>query len=335
MDSNSRNTLQTSKKRHSGTERSKAQHKLRWVLAHEPPAVFEEASDEFVNTLRDMTSGAFDVEVFLGNDYALSQNRPRLSRRELVEQVARGDIEMAHCYVSALGAIHEPIWAIELPFLFRDYEHAERFFEGPVAQGLMDDMRPHGIRGLSFAYSGGYRIVPTLDRELRSLDDLKGLTLRTAGNPVPEAMYAALGAKAIGADLEAIPAMVRDGQVQGCEITYVRFKAAQLDDVFNVVNETSHSLFTTMTVVNEEWFQSLSDVHQAAIHDATRAACRTERKTAIGEESATSVRCAEQGLKIVRMKPQQQAELRDAAMRVYPQFVGRFGESFIEGIRTA
>jgi len=317
------------------TRPSKAQHELRWVLAHEPPAVFEDASDEFVELLKEKTSGAFDVKVFLGREYADSQNLPRLSRRALVEKVARGEVEMAHCYVSALGELHDPLWAVELPFLFDDYEHAERFFEGPLARKLMNDMRPKGIRGLSFAYSGGYRIVPTLDRELRSLSDYRGLTIRTAGNPVPEAMYAALGAKAIGADLEAIPGMVKDGRIDGCEITYVRFKAAGLDEVFNTVNETSHSLFTTMTVVNEEWFQSLSDEHQAAIYDATMAACRTERRTAIGEEAAMSVRCADQGLNIVKMGEPQQAELREASQVMYEAFTPRFGEAVIEGIRQA
>ncbi len=314
---------------------SKAQHKLRWVLAHEPPAVFEAASAQFVEELKETTSGAFDVELYLGREYAEAQNLPGLSRRALVEKVARGEIEMAHCYVSALGEFHDPLWAVELPFLFRDYEHAERFFEGSLARKIMNDMRPTGLRGLSFAYSGGYRIVPTLGKELRSLSDYRGLTIRTAGNPVPEVMYASLGAKAIGADLEAIPKMVRDGRIDGCEITYVRFKAAELDDVFDTVNETGHSLFTTMTVVNEEWFRSLSDAHQAAIHDATMASCRTERRTAIGEESAMSVRCAEQGLNIVKMDDARHAELRTASQAIYREFTPRFGEALIEGIREA
>jgi TRAP-type transport system periplasmic protein len=317
------------------TTPSKAQHKLRWVLAHEPPAVFEAASAEFVEQLRETTSGAFDVELYLGREYATAQNIPRLSRRALVEKVAQGEIEMAHCYVSSLGAFHDPLWAVELPFLFRDYEHAERFFEGTVARKLMDDMRPLGMRGLAFAYSGGYRIVPTVERELRSLDDYRGFKLRTAGNPVPEAMYASLGAKAVGADLEAIPQMVKEGEIEGCEITYVRFKAAELDKVFHTVNETSHSLFTTMTVVNEAWFNKLSDAHQAAIFDATMAACRSERRTAIGEESAMSVRCADQGLNIVRMDDAHHAELKRAAQSMYPEFVPRFGESLVEGIQGA
>lgn len=312
-----------------------AEHTLRWVLAHEPPVVFEEAAQVFADLVRENTNGDIDVEMFLGDEYKMASGRPSLTRKELVECVIRGDIEMAHCYVSALGAFHDPLWAIELPFLFRDYEHAERVFEGPVAQELMDGMRPLGLRGIGFAYSGGYRIVPTIDCELRSVADFAGLTLRTSGNPVPEAMYRALGAKAIGADLEEIAPMARAGDIRGCEITYVRFNATKLDSVFDVVNETSHSLFTTMTVANDRWFRKLSDAQQAAIVDAGRAACRIERETAIREEAVTAKAYAEQGLRIVRMDEASHAQLRETALGVYDTLTPRFGEALIDGIRTS
>ena len=282
------------------TRRRDAEHTLRWVLAHEPPVVFEEASREFTRVLRELSDGDLAAELMMADDFAAARGQEFVSRRELVESLQRGDIEMAHCYVAALGAFHEPLWAIELPFLFTDYEHAERVFEGPHARQLMDDMRPLGMRGVAFAYSGGYRIVPTQGRALRTIEDFAGFQLRTSGNPVPEAMYKALGATAIGADLESIAPMTRAGQISGCEITYVRFKATGLDQVFDVVNETSHSLFTTMTVVNERWFQSLSDKHQTAVMEAGEVACRVERKTAINEEAKTRADYGAAGLSQVR-----------------------------------
>lgn len=314
---------------------SGAEHVLRWVLAHEPPVVFDEAADFFANAVREATDGEIDVQLFLGDEYAVMAGHESISRRQLVELLQRGEIEMAHCYVAALGNVFDPLWAIELPFLFRDYQHAERFFEGQAARSLMDDMRPLGMRGLGFAYSGGYRIVPTFERELRSVDDFAGLTLRTSGNPVPEAMYAALGARAIGADLRQIATLARSGQIEGCEITYVRYKATELDQLFTVVNQTSHSLFTTMTVVNEQWFNRLEDKHQVAIADAARQACRIERETAIREEQKTKKACLEQGVKVVEMPAEQHLRLRELGRGIHHQFAPRFGQQLIDAIEQA
>lgn len=306
---------------------------LRWVLAHEPPVVFDEAAESFVELVRGGTDGAIEVELLLGPEDALSRGE-HVSRTELVRCVQRGEIEMAHCYVAALGTFSDPLWAVELPFLFRDYDHAEAVFEGPVGQRLLDGLLPAGIRGLAFAYSGGYRILPTLGRELHTLEDFAGLRCRTSGNPVPQALHAALGGRAIGAPLEAIAGMVHGDQIDGCEITYVRFAATGLDQVFDTINETHHSLFTTMTVVNEAWFQGLAPRHREAIADAARRSCRTERRVAIREEQVTRRAYAEAGVKIVALEPEQRGRLQGVGRAVRGQLTSRFGADLIEAIEA-
>lgn len=312
-----------------------AQHTMRWVLAHEPPVVFDEASQELAALVREKTDGAIDVQLSLIDAFEQTRGE-HVSRLELVRCLQRGEIEMAHVYVAALGAFHDPLWSIELPFLFRDYAHAERVFEGPVSGRLMEGLPAIGLRGLGFAYSGGYRIVPTLERELRRVEDFRGMRLRTSGNPVPAALYEHLGASAEGADLDAIRSMVDAGAIEGCEITYVRYRATGLDRVFPVINETHHSLFTTMMVVNERWFAGLSGAHQAAVADAARAACRTERAAAIREEQrslASFERSSEH--RIIRMTSEAEAELRARAVVVHEQLAPRFGEDLVEAIRAA
>lgn len=307
---------------------------LRWVLAHEPPVVFDDAAEHFVDQVRRGTDGALDVELFLGPRYAQSRGE-HISRTELVRCVQRGEIELAHCYVAALGAFSDPLWAVELPFLFRDYDHAERVFEGPVGQRLLDGLLPEGLRGLAFAYSGGYRILPTVGRALHTLEDFAGLRCRTSGNPVPQALHAALGGRAVGAPLEDIADLVAADQIEGCEITYVRFVATGLDRVFDTVNETHHSLFTTMTVVNEAWFQGLPERHQAVITEAARSSCRLERQVAIREEQATRQAVAAAGLQIVQLDEAQRERLRGVGRGLHAQFAQRFGADLLEAIETA
>jgi TRAP-type transport system periplasmic protein len=305
---------------------------VRWVLAHEPPVVFEEASREFMELLREKTNGDLQAELIQADDFAKTRGQEFVGRTELVELVQSGEIDMAHCYVAAVGTFHDPLWAIELPFLFQNYDHAERVFEGPAAGKLMNGMEPLGLRGIAFAYSGGYRIVATKDRPLWSLSDYQGLRLRTAGNPVPEALYESLGGSAVGAPLEAIPGMVDENLIDGCEITWVRFNALGLDKVFNVVNETSHSLFTTITVANDAWFKSMPENHQVAIMEAGQMACRTERKTAIQEEIRTRDNSK---LMRVQMEKDSHKQLKEAGLAIHDRFLNRFGEDLVASIRDA
>ncbi len=311
-----------------------AEHTLRWVLAHEPPAVFEDAAQAFVEQVRERSDGDMEVVLYGAEDFLAVTGADHLSRADLIRGLQRGDVEMAHCYVSALGAWHQDLWALELPWLFENYDHAERVLDGAVGTRLLEGLVPQGLRGLAFAYSGGFRIVPTAGHALHSPADFAGLTLRTSGNPVPEAFYSSLGAKALGADLAAIPELASSGRIDGCELTYVRYLAAGLDRYFDTINETHHSLFTTMTSVNERWFQGLSDKHQATLHDAARAACRLERQVSIHEETETRAACEAQGLEIVRMAPEPAARLREQGLQVRAQLRSRFGTELIEAIRA-
>ncbi len=319
--------------RRSDAHSDRAQHTLRWVLAHEPPVVFEDAAHVFVHEVRERTSGDISVQVLGAQDFLAATGHSHLSRSELVRGLQRGDVEMAHCYVSALGAWSRDLWALELPYLFDDYTHAERVLDGSVGTTLLEGLLPHGLRGLAFAYSGGFRIVPTAGRALRTTADFAGLCLRTSGNPVPEAFYGGLGATALGADLDAIEELAAAGRIDGCELTYVRYKAAGLDRVLDTVNETHHSLFTTMTAVNERWFQGLSDPQQAALHDAAREACRLEREVSIREESTTRALCESQGLQVVRMGDADRAALREHGLAVRAALAPELGGELVPAIR--
>ncbi len=322
-----------------GVRPSKSAHTLRWVLAHEPPVVFDEAARVFENEIRERSDGDIDVQLFRAAEYASHQGHRdpevALSRAELIASVQRGDIEMAHCYTSALGAVHNRLWAIELPFLFRDYNHAELVWQGPLADQLMAGLPEVGLRGVAFAYSGGFRIVATQERALRSLDDYKGLRLRTAGNPVPEALYGQLGGSAVGAPLEQIRNLHRGGQIDGCEITFVRYRASQLEDIFPVINVTGHSLFTTMTVMNDEWFRKLPTKHQETVMIAGKAACRVERETAIRQEAETRAEFEKRGFDVVEMDKAEHANLRSEAVKLHEQFSPSFGKRLVSGIQSA
>ena len=315
------------------TRKRTSRYTMRWILAHDPPAVFEDASREFMDEVREKTHGEVEVELYSTEEFVAGRGGEEVTRTGLVQCLARGEVEMAHTYVAALGNFHDKLWAMELPFLFRDYDHADAVLEGPIAERFMHEMIPVGIRGLAFAYSGGFRITPAKDRTIRGVEDYEGLRIRTSGNPVPEALYARLGAHAVAAPLQAIAPLTREGEIDAAEVTYVRFLSTGLDDVHKVINDTGHSLFMTMLVVNERFFQSLPEVHQAAIVEAGRAAGKLERIKSIEEEERVKTRCSGKGVEIVTMSPQKHDEFRETALKTYEQFAPIFGEELIASIR--
>lgn len=311
-----------------------AQHTIRWVLAHDPPVVFEDACASFIETVREETHGEVEVQLLTSDAFIAGRGGEDISRAELVQCLARGEVEMAHTYVSALGTVHDRLWSLELPFLFRDYEHAEAVLEGPIATQLMDEMASHGIRGLSFAYSGGFRILPTTGRRVESLADLAGLRIRTSGNPIPGELYRRLGASASPGALQHVARRTRADEIDAAEVTFVRYLYTKLNEVYPVVNDTGHSLFMTMMAINEDFFRGLSEAQQDTIVRAGREAGRIERGVSLAEEAKVKASLADYGVEIVRMDAERQAEFREAALGLYETFAPRYGQDVVDAVRA-
>ncbi|MBL4846246.1 MAG: TRAP transporter substrate-binding protein [Planctomycetes bacterium] len=311
-----------------------ARFTIRWVLAHDPPIVFEDACRQFIETVRERTHGEVEVQLLTSDAFMGGRGGEDLSRTELVQCLARGEVEMAHTYVSTLGSVHEPLWALELPFLFRDYDHAEKVLEGPMATRLMDDMAVHGIRGLSFAYSGGFRILPSTGRRIEQLSDLAGLRIRTSGNPIPAEMYRRMGAIASPGALQHVAKRTLAGEIDAAELTFVRFLYTGLNEVYKVVNDTGHSLFMTMMAINEEFFRGLPEGHQEAIVEAGRRAGQIERGVSLAEEVRVKQALPELGVEIVSMDEARRAEFREVARSVYESFAPRFGQDIVDAVRS-
>lgn len=312
----------------------RAQHTIRWVLAHDPPVVFEDACASFIETVREETHGAIEVQLLTSEAFIAGRGGEDISRAELVQCLAKGEVEMAHTYVSALGTVHERLWSLELPFLFRDYDHAEAVLEGPVATQLMHEMAGQGIRGLSFAYSGGFRILPTTGRRVEELSDLAGLRIRTSGNPIPGELYRRLDASASPGALQHVARRTRAGEIDAAEVTFVRYLYTKLNEVYPVVNDTGHSLFMTMMAINERFFQGLSEEHQATIVSAGRRAGRIERGVSLAEEARVKASLADHGVEVVRMSAEGQAGLREVALGLYETFAPRYGQDIVDAVRA-
>jgi len=306
--------------------------KLRWALAHEPITTFEAAAKRFAGIVGEKTAGAVQVEVLSAADIVGGR---KLTPAEVVELVASGRVEMCQTYTTALGKLHEPLWVLDLPYLFKDHAHAERVLDGAVGQGLLEGLRKVGLVGLAFTYSGGFRITVSRSKEIRRADDFRGLRVRTAETPVAEAIMRRLGAEPLAAPLRDVRALADSGRVDAAEITYPRYAWQGLPAALPVSNETWHSLLLTSMTVHAGFWDRLEPAHRQAVAAAAVEAALIERATSIEEGKQAMANEASLGYRRVAVPEAELARLRELTAPVYGEFEPRFGADLIGAIRGA
>ncbi len=306
-----------------------SQFTMRWVLTHEPLALFEAAARSFQHLVRERTSGAVDVVVSTPTEHGEGVRPDPLA---VAREVARGDIEMSQTYTTVLGKLHDPMWALDLPFLFRSHEHASAVLDGRIGRELLGGLEAAGLRGLSFTYSGGYRIISTVDRAIRGVEDLRGLRIRTSDNPVVTALFEELGATPVPAPLWKIPEMTEAGRIDAAESTWPRYWDMEHFRAQAVVNETSHSLFLTAIVVNQRFFAALPDRHQAVLADTALEVGAIERAKSVADGAAARATHVASGGAVHQLSAAASERFSAVTRGVRDRLAVRFGADLVERI---
>lgn len=310
--------------------------KIRWVLAHEPIELFIRAAKVFAEEVNARAPGQLDIEVMTMSEYAERYNNGvAVDKHSLVDLLDQGKIEMSQTYTITLGRVNKDFFALDLPFLFKDHDHASRVFEGTVGRQLLDSLEESKkIKGLAFTYSGGFRIIPG-NEEVAKIEDLRGMKVRTSHSPVAIDTFKTLGADVVPMELEELSDNLGSANVTVGESTYPRVYALGHNKVSKVINHTEHSLFLTSILVGTDFWNTLTPELQKVINEAALAAARYERALSVDDVINTQERCEADGIKVVKMSAEEQARFAKATEVVYDKYQTYFTPGLVDQIKLS
>jgi TRAP-type C4-dicarboxylate transport system substrate-binding protein len=309
---------------------------IKWVLAHEPIELFIRAAKVFADEVNRRAPGELNIEVMTMSEYSQKYNNGIIvDKHELVDLLDAGRIEMSQTYTITLGKINKDFFALDLPFLFADHDHAARVFEGAVGSTLLDSLQESKkVKGLAFTYSGGFRIIPG-NETVAKIEDLRGMRIRTSHSPVAIDTFRAVGADVVPMELEELTSGLEKADVTVGESTYPRVYALGQDRVSKVINHTEHSLFLTTILVGTDFWNTLTPELQAVIADAAQTAARAERAMSIADIATTQARCEADSIEVVKMSAEEQARFAQATKVVYDKYQDFFTTGLVDQIQRS
>ena len=307
---------------------------VKWVLAHEPIELFIRAAKVFANEVNSRAPDALEIEVMTMSEYAEKYNNGvAVNKHSLVDLLDSGAIEMSQTYTITLGKINKDFFALDLPFLFKDHDHASRVFEGTVGAELLDSLQAtKKVKGLAFTYSGGFRIIPGNETVSR-IEDLRDVKLRTSHSPVAIETFRTLGADVVPMELEELSENLGSANVAVGESTYPRVYALGHDKVSRVINHTEHSLFLTSILIGTDFWNALSPELQTVVSESAKVAARYERAISIDDIASVQARAEADCIEVVKMSQEEKARFAEATKVVYNKFADYFTPGLVEKIQ--
>ena len=309
---------------------------IRWVIAHEPIDLFLRAAERFTKAVREQTNGELDIEILSLTEYSEKYNSgKKITKHDLLQLMEDGVVEASQMYTTWLGHYNKDMFVLDMPFLFRDHDHADRVLEGEIGEYLLKGLeQSSAVRGLAFTYSGGYRIIPA-QKELATVEAFRGTKIRTARSPVAVDTFKALGAEVIDTvELEEMNEAVKAGVIEAGESTFVRVIPLKQNEAFGVVNDTAHSLFLTSIIIATKFWDTLDSKTQQIMKDAALDAARTERRESVAQIEDIIKDCADRNVPVVKMDQVETEKFIEATSVVYDKYQNYFSTDLISQIQS-
>jgi C4-dicarboxylate-binding protein DctP len=175
-----------------------------------------------------------------------------------------------------LAGFYKNIQVLSVPYLFKSSAHAWAVFDSPFFKDLSENMRKDtGIRTMSWG-ENGFRDFTNNVRPIRNPEDLKGLKMRVMESPVFMRFVESFGAAATpmpGSEIiMAAKQGVIDGQENPAQVNY----DYNLMDVQKYMSTDEHILGVHAYIINDKFFNGLSDDEKAIVLEAATLAAGIE-----------------------------------------------------------
>lgn len=255
-----------------------------------PDSLYSKTIERIAKNVETHTNGKVKIEIYGSASLG--------DWREVAEGLQIGTVQMSFESVGTLDR-YNPLPGIEaFPYLFRDLDHWKKFWFSPLAQQLQDEVAAKTkFRTLGAIYRGSRNL--TCNREIKSIDDLKGLKLRVPPLKMYRMTWEAFGAAPVPMAFTELFTAMQQGTVDGQENPLNIINDFKFNEVCKYLVMTKHVLGTMTYIFYEPWFEKLpADVKGVLVKDIQEG-CTWANGEAEKAEESLKADLVKKGMKLI------------------------------------
>lgn len=222
------------------------------------------AYKEFKKNIEARTNGRIEVQIFPNNQLG--------NERDVIEGLTLNTVQMANPSNAPLTAWVPEMNIFELPFIWQDRPHMAKVLDGPIGDKFAAPLKAKGIRLVGYE-EAGLRHIMTTKKVINSVEDLKGLKIRTMENPVHLSAFKAFGANPLPMAYGELYNALQQGVIDGAEAANTNYYSKKFYEAAPNWAMVGWLHLVSPLIMSEKFFQSLpADLQQAVTEEAKKTA---------------------------------------------------------------
>jgi len=219
---------------------------------------------------------------------------------QVLQLVKSGDIEFCISSSANAATVSPQAGVMSLHYLFRSEDHLIKAMGDPKLSEACKAMIADSVQGARIIALStlGLRNMYS-KREIRRIEDIKGLKVRVQATPTEDTMFPAYGAQTVHMPFGSVYTSLQTGVVDVAENGVNVYLANKHYEVAPVLSMTEHEANNSFTWVSDKLWNSLSSEQKSWVQIAADEVNKNQPAKAVALEHESATKLKSIGVKIV------------------------------------
>ncbi|MGZ3340842.1 MAG: TRAP transporter substrate-binding protein, partial [Reyranella sp.] len=246
----------------------------------------------FSDKLKELSKGTMLIDQYPGAQLG--------QEPQVLQLVKSGDIEFCISASANAATLSPQAGVMSLHFLFRSEDHLVKAVADPAVVKAVREMIDDTVQGahvLAVTTLGLRNIYSK--REVKKIEDIKGMKVRVQATPTEDTMFPAYGAQTVHMPFGNVYTSLQTGVVDAAENGVNVYLANKHYEVAPVLSMTEHEANNSLIWISDKTWSSLTAEQKGWVQAAADEVARVQPARALDLEHQSATKLKGMGVKVV------------------------------------
>ena len=216
-------------------------------------APYVQGGQKVAELVEKATDGKIKIEVMAGGSLG--------GERDTVEQAMDNSLDIATCANSVLTNFIPEMGILDQAYLWKNADEAHAAVDGALGDLIEEAAAKQGLHVIGYLESGFRNTFST--KPIKTIDDFKGVTIRTMENQYHQAAFESFGAMPIAMSYNDVFTALQQGTIDACENATSNCLNSGYYEVTKNVTNTQHAfVYILMCMSDDAWNKIPEDLRE-------------------------------------------------------------------------
>lgn len=268
--------------------------------------------ERFAELVKERTGGKVVVQVKYAGEYGTDE--------EVVSQMQFGGIDFARISLAVIADEVPILNALQMPFLYQDAAHMWRILDGETGTELLQVFQESQLIGLSWYDSGARSFYST--KPIRSMEDLKGMSVRVQNSQLAMDMVSLLGAEPVYVDHNDVLYAFETRKITAAENNWPVYQYMDHYQVAKYYTVVEHTRVPDVQIASQRTWEILPEEYRQVILECARESALYQRNLWVRNDIFARAAVIDSGCEIIFLEPEEKLKFRETVQPLYQKYCG-------------